>query len=119
MNSEGIQSVNSTDANEATHLNLLQVTELSDELATVPPTQMDTRSCSPRDKLSCISDRKAVKADEKFEESGQLVKLQRLILLFEMELMKKKPENIIDFAVDDFFSKKNALHLEEALKNLG
>ena len=106
--------------NKATQLNPLQVTTISDELASVTPIYLkDLRSCSPRDKLSYISDRKAFKADEKFEEGGQHAALQRLILHFEMELIKKKPENIVDFAIDEFFSRENAVRLRDALKSLG
>lgn len=83
--------------------------------STLLTTQGDTRSCSPRDKLSYKSDRRAIKLNERFEESGQLVALQRLIWLFELAVTKEKPDNIVDFAVDDFFSRGNAVQLRQAL----
>lgn len=64
--------------------------------------------------LSFNSDEEA-----KFEESGQFHLLQRMISLFETDLLEKKPENIIDFAADHFFTKDNSTQVKGRMNETG
>lgn len=63
-------------------------------------------SVSPRDRLSYVADRREVRAIEQFDDNGQLRLLQRLLLLFRLEALKQRPDDIIDFGCE-FFHPEN------------
>lgn len=68
-------------------------------------------SISPRDRLSYIEDKVFWKQMRKFELDSTY--LSKLIMLMKMEIITKKPDNIVDFLVDEFFSEKNQMELRK------
>ena len=71
-------------------------------------------SISPRDKLSYESDRKVGgKFERDFIEHGRLESFQRLLILFNDEIIKNKPDDIIEYAINNFFHPENQSTLKE------
>jgi hypothetical protein len=62
-------------------------------------------SISPRDKLEHIEDRKLLKTQNKFLDSNRL--LNKFTILLQAEILKAKPDNILDFIIEEFFSDEN------------
>lgn len=75
-------------------------------------------SISPRERLGYVEDREEVLAIERFDDIGSLRVLQRLLVLFRLEAIKQKPEDIIDFGCD-FFSPQNREALRKMLVDEG
>lgn len=65
-------------------------------------------SMSPRDKLSYRSDKKVAKAMLKFIQDPTL---RRLVDHLQRELLVQKPDDILDFVCDVFFSADNMVLL--------
>lgn len=71
-------------------------------------------SNSPRDKLSFIDDKKQFKETNKFlRKNANLTKLTRIL---QTEIIRCKPENILDFINDEFFSLANQTRLRNILQ---
>jgi hypothetical protein len=90
--------------------------ENEDPGASAPEDDVDLLgpSVSPRDRLSYVADRREVRAIEHFDDIGQLRMLQRLLLLFRLEALKQRPDDIIDFGCE-FFSPQNQAALRGIL----
>lgn len=72
-------------------------------------------SISPRDKLSFVDDKKQQKETRKFlENSRNLLKLTRIL---QTEVIRCKPDNILDFINDEFFSLANQTRLRNILQD--
>jgi hypothetical protein len=68
-------------------------------------------SLSPRERLESVDDRKEVQAIEAFDDNGQLRMLQRLLMVFRLEAIKRRPEDIIAFGCE-FFAPQNRRALQ-------
>jgi len=65
-------------------------------------TRDEMPSISPRDQLSYKSDKKAEKETLRFFEKNPTA--AKLAVLLQVEILKKKPENILAFILDEFFA---------------
>lgn len=66
-------------------------------------------SISPRDKLSFIDDKKQWKETTRYLEGN--TDLSRLTRMIQTEVIRCKPNNILDFINDEFFSLENQTRL--------
>ena len=71
-------------------------------------------SISPRDKLSFIDDKKEYKKHHKYLDSNK--DLYRFSRIIQTEIIKNKPQNILDFINDEFFSLENQQKLRLLFK---
>lgn len=73
-------------------------------------------SISPRDSLSFIDDKKDCKANRAFHDRHHR-QLSTLTRYLQTEIMRRKPDDIVDFLNDEFFSLENQSKLRVLLKN--
>jgi len=73
-------------------------------------------SISPRDNLSFIDDKKDCRANRTFLERHHR-QLSTLTRYLQTEIMRRKPDDIVDFLNDEFFSLENQSKLRMLLKN--
>ena len=72
-------------------------------------------SISPRDELSFVDDKKEYKKHQKFLNGNkQLYCFSRIL---QTEIISRKPENILDFINDEFFSSENQQKLRLMFKS--
>jgi len=111
INDDNNNGVDTHDGSRAEHPPL----ENEDSGASAPEDDVDLGpSVSPRDRLSYVADRREVRAIEHFDDILQLRMLQRLLLLFRLEALKQRPDDIIDFGCE-FFSPQNQAALRGIL----
>lgn len=72
-------------------------------------------SISPRDKLSFVEDKKLHKEMKRFLDKNQ--QLNMLTRILKTEIIRSKPESIINFINDVFFSLENQTRLRNVLRN--
>jgi hypothetical protein len=72
-------------------------------------------SISPRDKLSFIDDKKPWKENTKFLESSKT--LNHLTRMLQTEIVRCKPDDILAFINDEFFSLENQTKLRQVLQD--
>ena len=72
-------------------------------------------SISPRDKLSFIDDKKQWKETNRFLSNNS--NLNKLTRILQTEIVRCKPENILNFINDEFFSLENQTRLRTILKD--
>lgn len=75
-------------------------------------------SISPRDQLSYVDDKKTLRELSKYQASKQK-ELMTLLTLMKMDILKNKPQDIVTFLVESFFSESKELQLRKALKGEG
>lgn len=73
-------------------------------------------SISPRDSLSFIDDKKDCKANRAFLERYHR-QLSTLTRHLQTEILRRKPDDIVDFLNNEFFSLENQSKLRMLLKN--
>eukprot|EP01039_Chlorochromonas_danica_P003096 gene3096-3386_t len=72
-------------------------------------------SISPRDRLSYVDDKKKLRELSKYQTSKQK-ELMALLTLMNIDILKNKPQDIVTFLVESFFSENKELQLRKALK---
>ena len=72
------------------------------------------KSISPRDKLSYVEDKKVYKEAEKFMRKNEGIYL--MIRMMKTEVLRVKPDNVLDFINDEFFSLENQTKWRNMLK---
>ena len=75
-------------------------------------------SISPRERLEYADDRSEIRAIESFDDTGQLRMLQRLLILFRLEAIKERPDDVVDFGCE-FFDPRNRQALQSLLADEG
>lgn len=88
------------------HINV-QRTEFS------PATHNMLPSISPRETEDFIDDKKLLKLQNKFLGANRLI--DRFTVILRVEILKAKPDNILDFIVNEFFSEENIKRLKSTL----
>lgn len=86
------------------------------ELPSLPYDEFDgelPKTVSPRDRLSYVDDKKTLKEMDKFFERNSGI--HHMIRLMKTEIMRKQPDNILDFIIDDFFSLENQTKLRNIM----
>ncbi|RYH16060.1 hypothetical protein EON65_30705 [archaeon] len=78
----------------------------------VPP-EAPLPSISPRDRLSYQDDKKTYKELNKYLKSN--TDLYLLIQLMEEEILKNKPDDIVKFLAEDFFTERKQLALRKMM----
>ena len=73
----------------------------------------NTVSISPREKLSYVEDTKQAKDTSKFLKSN--ANLNKLTRMIQTEVIRCKPNNILDFINDEFFSLENQTRLRNII----
>jgi len=73
-------------------------------------------SISPRDSLSFIDDKRDCKANKAFLERHHR-ELDTLTRYLKTEIMRRKPDDIVGFINDEFFSLENQSKLRMLFKN--
>lgn len=71
---------------------------------------------SPRDRLSYVEDRKVSKEFDRYE--GDNPGLSRLLALMQIAVMEDKPDNILDYLAEEFFSESGQQKLRKELKDV-
>ena len=72
-------------------------------------------SISPRDKLSFVDDKKKWKETKRYvQNNAHLNKLTRMI---QTEIIRCKPDNVLDFINDEFFSLENQTKLRNIFRD--
>lgn len=76
-------------------------------------TRLPNPSISPRQALEYASDRKSHAATSEFIQSNPSLKL----FLSELKIatMRDKPDDILDYLVDEFFSERNQVYIKEKI----
>eukprot|EP01031_Cornospumella_fuschlensis_P026745 gene26745-32316_t len=78
----------------------------------VPP-EAPLPSISPRDRLSYQDDKKTYKEISKYLKNNP--DLYMLIQIMEEEILKNKPDNIVQYLADDFFTERRQLELRKKI----
>lgn len=78
----------------------------------IPPEAKDP-SISPRDRLSYQDDKRLLKELRRFQSETPCV--SKLVYLMQMAILRSKPENIVLFLCEEFFSERNQMQLRKEL----
>lgn len=72
-------------------------------------------SISPRDKLSFVDDKKQWKDNKRYIQNN--TNLNRLTRMLQTEIIRCKPDNILEFINDEFFSLENQTRLRNIFRD--
>lgn len=73
-------------------------------------------SVSPRDRLSLQSDKRYLKEVERFREKN--ANFHKLMIMMHTEILRVKPENILDFLAEEYFSDENEPTLRKEVNRI-
>jgi len=78
---------------------------------------MSQVSISPREtsKFTAVVDVKHFEETEKYRQN-QEISISKLTFLLRSAVLEKKPENILNFIIDDFFSPENIVRLKQRIQ---